>query len=200
MPDMPARKTLEYLDCSVANALDVIGDRWSLLILRDAFLGVRRFDDFQQDLGIARNILSERLERLVTAGILETRRYQEHPPRDDYVLTPKGKDLLDVLLTLWRWGDRWAPPPEEMHRDLIHVDCGHSTHAVPSCAHLRGSAEALEPPDRARPGRGGSALGRASVEATRVASCRARRQTVMVSGCHTFLVGSCDDTLRKVIS
>ncbi len=135
MPDMPARKTLEYLDCSVANALDVIGDRWSLLILRDAFLGVRRFDDFQHDLGIARNILSERLERLATAGILETRRYQEHPPRDDYVLTPKGKDLLDVLLTLWRWGDRWAPPAEEMHRDLIHVDCGHSTHAVPSCAH-----------------------------------------------------------------
>lgn len=131
---MPKRKTLEYLDCSVANALDVIGDRWCLLILRDAFLGVRRFDDFQQDLGIARNILSERLDRLLTAEVLETRRYQEHPPRDEYVLTAKGKDLLDVLLTLWRWGDRWAPPPEEMHRDLVHVDCGHATHAVPSCA------------------------------------------------------------------
>ena len=110
---MPARKNLDYLDCSVANALDVIGDRWSLLILRDAFLGVRRFDHWQRDLGIARNILAQRLDRLVEAEVLETRRYQDNPPRDEYVLTAKGKDLLDVLLTLWRWGDRWAPPPED---------------------------------------------------------------------------------------
>jgi DNA-binding HxlR family transcriptional regulator len=135
---MPARKNLDYLDCSVANALDVIGDRWSLLILRDAFLGVRRFDHWQRDLGIARNILAQRLDRLVEAEVLETRRYQDNPPRDEYVLTAKGKDLLDVLLTLWRWGDRWAPPPEEMHRDLIHLDCGEVTHAVPSCAHCGG--------------------------------------------------------------
>jgi DNA-binding HxlR family transcriptional regulator len=135
MSVMPARKNLDYLDCSVANALDIIGDRWSLLILRDAFLGVRRFDDWQRDLEIARNILAQRLDRLVEAEVLEARRYQENPPRDEYVLTAKGKDLLDVLLTLWRWGDRWAPPPPEMHRDLVHLDCGHVTHAVPSCAH-----------------------------------------------------------------
>jgi DNA-binding HxlR family transcriptional regulator len=132
---MPARKNLDYLDCSVANALDIIGDRWSLLILRDAFLGVRRFDDWQKDLGIARNILAQRLDRLVQAEILEPRRYQESPARDEYVLTAKGKDLLDVLLTLWRWGDRWTPPPPKVHRDLVHLDCGHVTHAVPSCAH-----------------------------------------------------------------
>ena len=135
MSVMPARKNLDYLDCSVANALDIIGDRWSLLILRDAFLGVRRFDDWQRDLEIARNILAQRLDRLVEAEVLEARRYQENPPRDEYVLTAKGKDLLDVLLTLWRWGDRWAAPPPEMHRDLVHLDCGHVTHAVPSCAH-----------------------------------------------------------------
>ena len=135
---MPARKNLDYLDCSVANALDVIGDRWSLLILRDAFMGVRRFDHWQRDLGIARNILAQRLDRLVEAEVLATQRYQDNPPRDEYRLTAKGKDLLDVLLTLWRWGDRWAPPPDAAHRDLIHVACGHVTHAVPSCAHCGG--------------------------------------------------------------
>jgi DNA-binding HxlR family transcriptional regulator len=121
---MPARKNLEYLDCSVANALDIIGDRWSLLILRDAFMGVRRFDNWQRDLGIARNILAQRLDRLVEAEVLAPNRYQDNPPRDEYLLTAKGKDLLDVLLTLWRWGDRWAPPPEAAHRDLIHLECG----------------------------------------------------------------------------
>lgn len=135
---MPARKTLDYLDCSVANTLDIIGDRWTVLLLRDAFLGVRRFDDFQKDLGIARNILSTRLDRLVGAGVFETRRYEDRPPRDEYVLTAKGKDLLDVLLALWRWGDRWAPPPVDWNRDLIHLDCGQPTHAVASCAHCGG--------------------------------------------------------------
>ncbi len=135
---MAVRKPLDYLNCSVANTLDVIGDRWTVLLLRDAFLGVRRFDDFQEDLGIARNILADRLGRLVAAGIMETRPYQERPPRDEYVLTAKGKDLLDVLLTLWRWGDRWAPVPEEVQRDLIHLDCGSATHAVAVCAHCGG--------------------------------------------------------------
>jgi DNA-binding HxlR family transcriptional regulator len=135
---MAARKPLDYLNCSVANTLDVIGDRWTVLLLRDAFLGVRRFDDFQEDLGIARNILADRLGRLVAAGIMETRPYQQRPPRDEYVLTAKGKDLLDVLLTLWRWGDRWAPVSEEVHRELIHLDCGNATHAVAVCAHCGG--------------------------------------------------------------
>ena len=79
--------------CSIAQALDVVGEWWTLLILRDAFLGVTRFDDWQRRLGIARNVLSARLEVLVEQGILERRRYQEHPPRDEYVLTRKGSDL-----------------------------------------------------------------------------------------------------------
>lgn len=132
---MPAAKSLDYLNCSIANALEVVGDRWNLLILRDAFLGARRFDDFRKDLGIARNILSDRLGRLTDAGILETRRYQDHPPRDEYRLTPKGNDLFDILLALWRWGDEWDPPAPGTMRELIHLDCGKVTHSVPSCAH-----------------------------------------------------------------
>jgi DNA-binding HxlR family transcriptional regulator len=124
---------LDHLDCVVANGLAVFGDRWSVLILRDAFLGVRRFEEFRRDLGIARNILTERLERLVAGGILTRQRYQDHPPRDEYVLTDKGKDLLDVLLALWRWGDRWEPVP--LPRRLIHETCGQVTHAIATCAH-----------------------------------------------------------------
>jgi DNA-binding HxlR family transcriptional regulator len=128
---MPA--PLDRLDCVVANGLALFGDRWSVLILRDAFLGVRRFEEFRRDLGIARNILTDRLDRLVAGGIMERRRYEEHPPRDEYVLTDKGKDLLDVLLALWRWGDRWEPVPTP--RRLIHLACGQVTYAVATCAH-----------------------------------------------------------------
>lgn len=116
----------------------MFGDRWSLLVIRDAFLGVRRFDDFAKDLGIARNILSDRLERLVAAGVLETRPYEDRPPRHEYLLTAKGKDLLDVLLALWRWGDRWDPLPGDAEaRRLIHVPCGTATAGVVVCAHCR---------------------------------------------------------------
>jgi DNA-binding HxlR family transcriptional regulator len=130
---MPSPKRLDHLECVIANGLEVFGDRWSVLILRDAFLGVRRFDEFCRDLEIARNILTERLERLVRAGILEREPYQQHPPRVEYLLTDKGKDLLDVLLALWRWGDRWEPVPNP--RRLIHRTCGQATHSVATCAH-----------------------------------------------------------------
>ncbi|MGQ0849983.1 MAG: winged helix-turn-helix transcriptional regulator [Actinomycetota bacterium] len=132
---MPTRKSLEHLRCSVANTAELIGDRWTVLILRDAFLGVRRFDDFQRDLGIAKNILADRLEMLVSHEIFTTRRYEDRPPRHEYLLTDKGKDLFDVLLTLWRWGDRWAPPRDADLRLLRHLDCGAETHAVVHCAY-----------------------------------------------------------------
>jgi DNA-binding HxlR family transcriptional regulator len=130
---MPSPKRLDHLECVVANGLEVFGDRWSVLILRDAFLGVRRFEEFRRDLAIARNILTDRLDRLVDNGILARRPYQDHPPRDEYVLTDKGKDLLDVLLALWRWGDRWEPVTNP--RKLIHKSCGEATYAVATCAH-----------------------------------------------------------------
>ena len=135
---MPGPKDLGYLECSIANSVPILGDRWNLLIIRDAFMGVRRFEDFQADLGIARNILSSRLNDLVAEGLFETVPYQDNPPRNEYRLTPKGKDLMDLLLALWRWGDKWAPPEERDPRELIHLDCGESTHIVASCAHCGG--------------------------------------------------------------
>lgn len=146
---MPAPKSLTDLQCALANGVEIFGDRWSLLILRDAFLGVKRFEEFHRDLGIARNVLSARLDRLVIEGILTTRSYQENPPRHDYLLTEKGKDLLDVLLALWRWGDRWDPVDEEDRRYLIHRDCGATTHGVVVCSvcggELRRSNLRIEP-------------------------------------------------------
>ena len=89
------RNDYEGQDCSIARALEVVGERWTLLIIRDAFLGLRRFDQFQESLGIARNVLTDRLNRLVEEGILDRVRYNEHPERYEYRLTSKGRDLAD---------------------------------------------------------------------------------------------------------
>ncbi len=94
--------------CPVASTLEVIGERWTLLIVRDVFLGIRRFEDLQRDLGVARNILQVRLERLVEEGILVKRPYQERPLRSEYRLTEKGADLWPVLVAMLQWGDRHA--------------------------------------------------------------------------------------------
>jgi len=117
-------RTYEDQNCSVARALEVLGDRWTLLVVRDAFLGVRRFDDFQRSLGIARNVLADRLGRLVEEGVLERRRYQERPERFEYRLTPKGLDLLPVTMSLMSWGDRYYAPPEGPPRIVRHRACG----------------------------------------------------------------------------
>ncbi len=94
--------------CSVARTLDVVGERWTLLILRDAFNGVRRFEDFQSSLGIGRNVLTQRLKRLVDEGIFDKRLYSERPARSEYVLTAKGRALRDVVDALQRWADDWV--------------------------------------------------------------------------------------------
>src|SRR3954449_838135 len=99
-------RTYDGQVCSVARTLEIVGERWTLLIVRDAFLGVRRFDDFQRSLGVARNVLQGRLERLVESGILERRRYQERPERYEYRLTEMGIDLWPVVLSLLHWGDK----------------------------------------------------------------------------------------------
>jgi len=122
-------------ECSIARTLDVIGDRWSLLILRDGFYGVRRFEDFQHDLGVARNVLADRLAKLVERGVFERRLYAERPPRYEYRLTAKGRDLMPVLLTMMRWGDDWEGDDARPPVKLVHVGCGHATHAVLDCAH-----------------------------------------------------------------
>jgi len=128
------RTSFEAMNCSVAQCLEVVGEWWSLLIVRDAFLGVRRFDDFQARLGISRNILNQRLTRLVDHDVLERVQYQEHPPRFEYRLTEKGRDLFHVITAMRQWGDRWsapAGPPLKMR----HKTCGRITKAVAVCSH-----------------------------------------------------------------
>ena len=139
------------MHCSVAQALEVIGEWWSMLIVRDAFLGVRRFDDFQSRLGISRNILTTRLASLVEAGVLEKVPYQERPLRHEYRLTPKGRDLWPVLTTMREWGDKWAAP-DGPPLELVHDACGE----VMSLAHTCGACgEAVDSRSvRARPGPG----------------------------------------------
>jgi DNA-binding HxlR family transcriptional regulator len=117
-------RTYDNQVCSVARALEAIGDRWTMLVIRDAFHGVRRFDDFQERLGVARNVLSDRLSRLVDEGILEKRLYQERPARYEYRLTPKGVDLFPVLVSLMKWGDRHAPEPDGAPMVVTHRGCG----------------------------------------------------------------------------
>jgi DNA-binding HxlR family transcriptional regulator len=104
------KRTYEGQNCSIARALELVGERWTLLILRDAFLGLRRFDQFQASLGIAPSVLTDRLTRLVGEGILERTAYSERPPRSEYRLTAKGRELAVPLLALMQWGDRHLSP------------------------------------------------------------------------------------------
>ena len=119
------RKTsFAEMNCSVAQALELVGEWWTLLILRDVFLGVRRFDDFVERLGISRNVLADRLDKLVAAEVLERRPYDEGRGRYDYVLTEKGRDLWPVLTTLREWGDRWIVGEGNEPLVLEHRACG----------------------------------------------------------------------------
>lgn len=116
-------KTYDSQVCSIARALEVVGERWSLLIVRDAlFAGVTRFSDFQHNLGIATNILTSRLDGFVAAGVMERRPAASQPDQHEYVLTEKGRDLAAALIALTEWGDRWAAPdaPPILYR---HTTC-----------------------------------------------------------------------------
>ncbi len=128
--------------CSVARALSVVGERWTMLILREAFLGRRRFDEFQARTGVARNILSARLRALVRNGIFE--RIENAPPGDhvQYWLTAKGLDLYPILVAMLRWGDKWMAceggPPVE----LVHRECGYKTRPTLVCSHCGSKIDA----------------------------------------------------------
>lgn len=117
------RKSFSDMHCSVAQCLEVVGEWWTLLVVRDAFLGVTRFDEFQHRLGISRNVLNQRLARLIEAGVLTKVPYSEHPPRFDYRLTDRGRDLWPVITALRQWGDKHAAPDGPPLR-LMHADCG----------------------------------------------------------------------------
>ena len=125
------------MHCSVAQCLEVVGEWWTMLIVRDAFLGVRRFDQFQERLGISRNVLNQRLNHLVDAGVLDKVPYSERPPRHEYRLTNKGRDLWPVLTAMRQWGDKHAAPDGPPVR-IVHKGCGRASQAVLTCASCGG--------------------------------------------------------------
>ena len=121
------------MQCSIAQSLEIVGEWWTLLILRDAFLGIRRFDDFVERLGISRNVLTNRLDTLVDANVLERRAYDEARGRYDYVLTEKGRALWPVMTALRQWGDEWVLGEGNEPVLLEHRDRGHRTTAQMTC-------------------------------------------------------------------
>jgi DNA-binding HxlR family transcriptional regulator len=140
--------------CSVARTVSVIGDRWTILILRDCFLRVRRFEDFQARLGITRHVLADRLRKLVRLGVLQRVRYQQKPRRYEYRLTPKGLDLQPVLLAIMHWGDTHMAGRRGRPVLLEHLDCGHVFDPVVACSQCGGPVGARNV--RVRPGPGAS--------------------------------------------
>jgi DNA-binding HxlR family transcriptional regulator len=122
------------MPCSIARSLDVIGEGWTILVLRDVFRGIRRFDELQRDLGIATNVLTARLKRLVDEGLLERRRYEQRPPRYEYHLTAKGRDLYPVLIGLVNWGDKYLAGASGPPRVMVHEACGKATSPVLVCS------------------------------------------------------------------
>jgi DNA-binding HxlR family transcriptional regulator len=117
------RKNLDSMPCPIARSLERVGEWWSMLILRDALHGFRRFDEFQKSLGIAPNMLTRRLNALVDAGLLERRRYSERPPRDEYVPTARGRDFRPVLIALLAWGNKHFAP-EGVSVQLVDTQTG----------------------------------------------------------------------------
>jgi DNA-binding HxlR family transcriptional regulator len=150
-----APSTFSDLNCSIARTLEIVGSRWTLLVLRDLFAGITRFDAIQADLGISRKVLAERLASLEDDGVVRREAYQDNPPRYDYVLTRKGSELGSVLLAMIAWGDRWEAPdgPPLLFR---HEQCGKVTHAVAACSECgepldRGNIAPVTPGSRSEP-------------------------------------------------
>ncbi|MEO0494432.1 MAG: helix-turn-helix domain-containing protein [Actinomycetota bacterium] len=144
--------TPPVVDCSIQRTLDLIGDRWTLLIVRDLFRGVRRFSRIQEDLGIAKNLLTDRLAALVDADIVEKVPYQDRPVRYEYRLTERGRDLSPALVALMRWGDRYVSgglAPTE----LVHDDCGTRLELQPWCTTCNVPVAPTDISSRPGPGR-----------------------------------------------
>lgn len=138
--------------CTIARSVAVLGDHWNLLIIRQACLGTRRFDDFQRDLGIGRNILTQRLATLIDHGLLRRERYQENPPRDEYRLTDKGRDVFPVLAAMASWGEKWLTGPEGTPLILHHTACDHDMHATVVCDQCAEPVDVRQTTARSGPG------------------------------------------------
>lgn len=136
---MPLGTEYEGQDCPIASSLEVIGERWTLLVLRDAFYGRTRYDEFQRSLGIATNVLSSRLKKLVDTGIFE----QAEGPRGAYQLTQQGRDLLPVLMSIKQWGEAYELNPGGPSTKIVHGPCGHELGANLRCGHC-GESIAIE--------------------------------------------------------
>ncbi|HYA35236.1 MAG TPA: helix-turn-helix domain-containing protein [Candidatus Binataceae bacterium] len=121
------------MTCSIARTLSVVGDRWTMLIIRDVFLGIRRFEAIQSDLHITPHRLSDRLRKLVSNGILKRVAYEERPRRWEYRLTEKGIDLYPLIVAMVRWGDRWMAGREGVPVELVHRPCGHAIEPRLTC-------------------------------------------------------------------
>jgi len=141
---------IDTMTCSLARTLSVVGDRWTMLILRDVFLGIRRFDAIQQDLRLTPHRLSDRLAKLVRNGILHRTAYEKHPRRFEYRLTEKGFDLYPLIATMTAWGDRWMAGRAGVPVELVHTPCGHSIRPELICPTCKSKIEAREM--SARPG------------------------------------------------
>ncbi len=126
------RPSFEGIECSIAQTLEVVGEWWSLMIVREVFFGRHRFEEMHEDLGIARNTLTNRLNRLVEEGVLERRAYTETGRRAEYHLSKAGLDLYHVLIALIEWGSKWRPLPGGPTTLMVH-SCGHATNPVLVC-------------------------------------------------------------------
>jgi DNA-binding HxlR family transcriptional regulator len=138
--------------CSVARTVAVIGDRWTLLILRDCFLGIRRFDDFQTRIGVTRPILADRLKKLVAEGILAKVAYDDRPPRFEYRLTEEGRALHPVMMAIVHWGDTHRVTRKGRPLLHTHKTCGHDFDPVMTCSHCAAPLSAREVEVRVGPG------------------------------------------------
>ncbi|MFD5103084.1 winged helix-turn-helix transcriptional regulator [Streptomyces albidochromogenes] len=128
------RTSFDSWPCSIARTVDILGDGWTLLVLREIFYGESRFDGFIDSLGIARNTLTDRLRRLENAGLLQRRPYQSEPVRHEYLLTDKGRDFFGVLAAINAWGDRWLSDDDGIPVVMHHTACGHDTQAKVICS------------------------------------------------------------------
>jgi DNA-binding HxlR family transcriptional regulator len=158
--------------CSIARAVDVLGDGWTLLLVREACLGARRFEDFQRRLGIGRNILTRRLAELVDEGLFTREPYSQRPVRHEYRLTDKGRDVFPILAAMAAWSDRWQARPEGSPLQLHHTGCGHDMHAEVVCSECAAPLRVREV--RALPGPGFAVAQR---RARAVVAARRRRSS-----------------------
>lgn len=138
------RTSFSSMPCSIARTVDLIGDWWTPLVLREAFFGTKRFDEMQRVLGIGRNVLTERLRRLVDEGLMERQQYSEHPPRYEYLLTEKGTECFQILVAMMKWGDRWLDKGDGAPLLLRHKKCGEMVKGLLVCEHC---GEPLESQD-----------------------------------------------------